>query len=189
VVFHVIMKNVGNKVDFKRIILTTIATAGVLAIVVLAPNALQMLKPFLKHKKKYNLKYYLNQKAQKLVKNGFLHIEIKNGKQFLSLTKKGERKLFYYQVTDKKKSKWDGKWRVVIFDVWENTRYKRDLLRIEIKDFGFIQLQRSVWIYPYECADFIELLKTDLSFGKNIRYLTVEKLDYDENLRKIFNLR
>ncbi len=178
-----------EKVDFRRIILMTVAIAGVLSIAVLAPNALQVLKPFLKRKKKYNLKHYLNQKAQKLIKDGFLQIKIQDSIQFLSLTKKGERKLLYYQVTERKKPKWDGKWRVVIFDVWERTRYKRNLLRMEIKDFGFTQLQRSVWIYPYDCADFIELLKTDLSFGKNIRYMVVEKLDHDENLRKVFGLK
>ncbi len=179
-----------NKIDYKRIILITVATTGILTIALLAPNALQALKPFLKHKKKYNLKYYLNQKAQKLIKDGFLKIEVENGKQFVSLTEKGERRLLYYKITEKRKNnKWDGKWRVVIFDVWENTRSKRDLLRMEIKDFGFIQLQRSVWIYPYECSEFIELLKTDLSFGKNIRYMVVEKLDYDENLIKNFHLK
>ncbi len=177
------------KVDYRRIILMTVATAGILALAMLAPNALQVLKPFLKNKKKYNLKYYLNQRTKKLVKDGFLKIDTDNGRQFLSLTKKGEQKLFYYQITEKKKNtKWDGKWRVVIFDVWENTRHKRNLLRNEIKNFGFIQLQRSVWIYPYECADFIELLKIDLSFGKNIRYLVVEELDHDQNLRKWFKV-
>lgn len=178
-----------EKIDFKKVILMTIATAGILTIAVLAPNALQFLKPFLKQNKKYNLKYYLNQKAQKMIQNGLLKIETENGQQFISLTNKGERKLLYYKITEKKKQKWDGKWRVVIFDVWENVRYKRNLLRMEIKDFGFIQLQRSVWIYPYECAEFIELLKTDLSFGKNIRYMIVEKLDYDKNLRKNFDIK
>jgi len=179
----------STKIDYKRIILMTVATAGILSMAVLAPNALQVLKPFLKNKKKYNLKYYLNQKTKNLIKDGLLKIDKENGKQFLSLTDKGERKLLYYKVTEKKKYKWDNKWRIVIFDVWENVRHKRNLLRYEIKDFGFIQLQRSVWIYPYECADFIELLKTDLSFGKNIRYMVVEKLDHDENLRKYFGLK
>ena len=179
----------NDKIDFKRIILMTVATAGILAVAVLAPNALQVLKPFLKNKKKYNLNYYLNQKTKKLVKDGLLKIEVEDGKQFLSLTEKGERKLLYYKITGKKKNtKWDGKWRVVIFDVWENVRSKRDLLRIEIKNFGFIQLQRSVWIYPFDCSEFIELLKTDLAFGKNIRYMVVEKLDHDQNLRKHFGL-
>lgn len=99
-----------------------------------------------------------------------------------------KRKLFYSEAIKIKRKKWDQKWRVVVFDVWENTRSKRDALRYEIKNFGFIQLQRSVWIYPYECAEFIELLKTDLSFGKNIRYMVLEKLDHDDKLRKYFKL-
>src|SRR3989338_11637910 len=99
-----------SKINFKRIILMTVATVGILTIAMLAPNALQVLRPFLKHKKKYNLKYYLNQKAKKLVKDGLLKIDTENERQFLSLTEKGERKLFYYQITEKKKIKWDGKW-------------------------------------------------------------------------------
>lgn len=179
-----------EKIDFKKVILITVATAGILTVAVLAPNALQILRPFLKNKKKYNLKYYLNQKTKKLIKDGLLKIYVKDGKQFLSLTEKGERKLQLYKITEKKnENKWDGKWRVVIFDVWERARAKRDLLRIEIKNFGFIQLQQSVWLYPYPCEEFIELLKTDLSFGKNIRYMVVERLDHDKKLRKHFGLK
>lgn len=178
-----------EKIDYKRIILITVATAGILTVAVLAPNALQFLNPFLKQKKKYNLKYYLNQKAKKMIQDGLLKIETEAGKEFIALTQKGKNQLLYYQIKEKKKPRWDGKWRVVIFDVWENARSKRNLLRMEIKTFGFIQLQRSVWIYPYECAEFIELLKTDLSFGKNIRYMVVARLDYDENLRKHFSLK
>ncbi len=178
----------NNKLDFKKIILITVATTGFLALALLAPNTLQILKPFIKNKKKYDLKHYLNKKINKLINDGFLRIEIKSSKQVVLLTDKGNRQLLYYKTTDKKRQKWDGKWRVVVFDVWENLRSKRNMLRNEIRDFGFIQLQHSVWIYPYECADFIELLKADLSFGKNIRYMVVESLDYDEKLRKNFGL-
>jgi len=44
-----------DRIDLKRIILTTVATAGILAIAVLAPNVLQVLKPFLKKKKRTGL--------------------------------------------------------------------------------------------------------------------------------------
>ena len=102
--------------------------------------------------------------------------------------KNKKRKLIHAR-SQKNKQKWDGKWRVVIFDVWEKARKKRESLRYEIKNFGFIQLQRSVWIYPFPCADFIKLLKTNLEFGKNIRYLVVEELDNDEKLRKFFKVK
>ena len=169
--------------------MAVVATAGILAVAVVAPNAIQALHPFLK-KKKYNPQFYLSQKVTDLIKKDLLKVHTKNGEKFVSLTLKGERRLQYYKLLEKKENpkKWDGKWRVVVFDVWENTRSKRDILRYEIKNFGFIQLQRSVWIYPYDCADFIELLKVDLSFGKNIRYMLVDKLDHDKKLINYFGL-
>ena len=177
-----------KKINHKRVILNLIKVAGRLALDFIAPNALKLLPAVAKNKKQ-KLKYYINQKAEQLVQEGLLDIIGENGKQFLQLTKKGKEELLYYQITAQKRpSRWDGKWRVVIFDVWERTRVKRNLLREEIKSFGFIQLQRSVWIYPYECGQFIELLKTDLSFGKNIRYMVVESLDFDENLKRRFKL-
>jgi len=178
------MKN--KEVNFEKVILTTLATAGILTVALLAPNVIQILNPFLKSKK-YNKSYYIKEKIKKLEEKGLLKINEQDN-YGVTLTEKGKRKLEYYKITEKKKEKWDGKWRVVIFDVWENTRRKRDTLRLEIKKYGFIQLQQSVWIYPYECGEFIELLKTDLSFGKNIRYMIVEKLDQDYNLKKYFRL-
>ena len=160
----------AKRTEYKKIILNLVKNAGRLALDIVAPNAFKFVSTFPKNKRK-KLKYYINQKAEQLVAEGFLEIVEENDTQFLQLTKKGGEKLLYYQITTTKK-----------------TRVKRNLLREEIKNFGFIQLQRSVWIYPYECGQFIELLKTDLSFGKNIRYMVVESLDFDENLKRRFKL-
>ena len=59
---------INNKVDLKKVILKTVATAGVLAMAILAPNAIQILRPFIKNKRKYNSKYYLNKKAKENLK-------------------------------------------------------------------------------------------------------------------------
>ncbi|KKS96638.1 MAG: Repressor in the phenylacetic acid catabolism [Candidatus Giovannonibacteria bacterium GW2011_GWA1_43_15] len=59
-----------------------------------------------------------------------------------------------------KRKRWDGKWRIIIFDVPEKMRGKRDLLRKELIAFGFMQLQKSVWAYPYKLPEeFIDLWK------------------------------
>jgi len=56
--------------------------------------------------------------------------------------------------------KWDGKWRIVIWDVPEKRRVARDLLRYKLKWLGFKQLQKSVWITKKNCTqalrDFIK---------------------------------
>jgi phenylacetic acid degradation operon negative regulatory protein len=46
------------------------------------------------------------------------------------------------------KRKWDGRWRLVLFDVPENCRQTRDKLRIQLHHRGFGYLQNSVWITP-----------------------------------------
>jgi phenylacetic acid degradation operon negative regulatory protein len=46
------------------------------------------------------------------------------------------------------KRKWDGRWRLVLFDVPENCRQTRDKLRVHLRHRGFGCLQNSVWITP-----------------------------------------
>ncbi|MEK7617196.1 MAG: hypothetical protein AAB414_04010 [Patescibacteria group bacterium] len=56
--------------------------------------------------------------------------------------------------------KWDGKWRLVIWDVPEKRRAARDLLRYKLKQLGFKQWQQSVWASKVNCTkllrDFIK---------------------------------
>lgn len=48
--------------------------------------------------------------------------------------------------------KWDGKWRLVIWDVPEKRRQARDLLRFKLKQLGFKQWQQSVWASKVDCT-------------------------------------
>lgn len=55
---------------------------------------------------------------------------------------------------------WDGKWRLVIFDIPEKRRAVRDLFRSKLKQWDFIHLQQSVWASKKNCTqvlrDFIK---------------------------------
>jgi CRISPR-associated endonuclease Cas2 len=52
--------------------------------------------------------------------------------------------------------KWDGKWRMVLFDIPEKNRAGRNALRQKIKELGFTELQKSVFVYPYPCRKEID---------------------------------
>lgn len=45
--------------------------------------------------------------------------------------------------------KWDGYWRMVIFDIEEKWKKDRDRVRSVLKDLGFAMLQESSWITPF----------------------------------------
>ena len=49
-----------------------------------------------------------------------------------------------------RQKEWDGKWRVVFFDIPEAQRKLRDDLRSELKKLGFGLWQRSAWITPFD---------------------------------------
>jgi len=134
--------------------------------------------------KSYHLKSYLDSRLKSLVDGGY--IVRQSGK--LVLTGKGDIKLKLFENGKIRNRLWDGRWRVVMFDVYESRRNIRDKFRSQLKEYGFVQLQRSVWIYPYECEEFAMLIKTDNNFGKNVRYGVLEALEGDANLRKLFKL-
>ena len=110
---------------------------------------------------------------------------------FLRLTSKGEMELKSLEMKDWKNmrpKKWDGRWRVLIFDIPEKRKPLREKVRNTLLSIGFMRLQDSVWLYPYDCEDFINLLKADFKIGKDLLYLIVESIENDKSFRKKFSI-
>ncbi len=105
-------------------------------------------------------KRHLRTAIGRLRKRNLIYGERRDKKLVFALTEAGEQEARKIRLKLKmaKPKRWDGKWRIIIFDVPEKLRGKRDLLRKELVGFGFMQLQKSVWAYPYSLPkEFIEL--------------------------------
>lgn len=176
-----------DQIDYKTIILATVAASGLLAIALIAPNCIKLFKPFFLKGNITRKKSYLKNRINKMIKDDLLH---KNQGGFVSLTNKGERRLLLLQNKSKKNQKrWDGKWRIVIFDIKEKLRKQRDYFRTELYEYGFIRLQNSVWVTPYPCEEFVELLKTDLELKvDSVSFILAEHFDEEEKIKPIFGL-
>lgn len=87
-----------------------------------------------------------------------------------------------------KKKKWDKKWRLIAFDVAEEERKKRDFLRRTLKWIGFVQYQKSIFVFPYDCEKEINYLKNILAGKYDIKYIVAENIDDSAKLAKLFNL-
>ena len=88
----------------------------------------------------------------------------------------------------KQNPRWDGRWRVVIFDVPEQRRHDRYFLRQQLKAMDFHLLHKSVWVSPYDPPPFFRELLSVSKLLSNSRILLVESMDYDRDLRKRFGL-
>lgn len=187
-------KNKKNKketvIKVAKVVLKIIGAAGFVSMAVMAPNALQALDMFTGRKKKYRA-YYIKNTIYRLKDRGIVEFKKRGGKTFLRLTEKGQRELLKYQLREKvieKPKRWDKKWRVVIFDIKEQLRNLRKGLRQELINLGFIRLQNSVWVYPYECEEVVAMIKTYFAIGKDVLYMTVDKIENDRWLKEEFNL-
>ncbi|MES2087469.1 MAG: hypothetical protein V4467_00595 [Patescibacteria group bacterium] len=178
----------ARKHQLQEIILQTVASAGILAIALLAPNVLQSLKKLGIIKSARQLEIIHNSR-KRLVEKGLLFYDAHG---FLKLSPKGQSILRHFELHNfriMKPKRWDKKWRVVIFDIREGNRKTRDLLRKTLSNIGFIKLQQSVWVYPYDCEDFITMLKADFKIGKAVLYMIVDSIENDTEIRKNFGLK
>lgn len=115
----------------------------------------------------------IRQSIRRLQKHGF--VEKIGGKYMLS--KKG-KELADYILARKKSliSKWDGKFRVVIFDISEKKSKVRDWLRKELYMLNYKKLQESVLIGKYPLPkDLIKDIKRQ-KISNGVNYLLVEKV-------------
>ncbi len=186
------IKVTDKRKNIQKIILSTIYAVGILSVVAVAPNIFSVIRQLEgSRSRKKSLKYSINASFTRLREKGLIEIIEINGKKVARITSKGENKLDFldrHNFKLKIPKKWDGRWRVVIFDIKESRRKTRFLLRKTLSEIGFIRLQNSVWLYPYDCEDLISLLKADFKIGKDVLYMIVEKLENDWHLRKTFNL-
>ena len=179
-----------SNVSIKKVVLTSIAAVGLISVAVLAPNALQVIGQFSSKKDRYR-RYNINTSINNLLSKGLIEFKTKNGNKFVRLTSKGEKELAKYELGDlkiEKPKKWDKKWRMVIFDIKETRKGIRTMLRNTLSRLGFVKLQNSVWIFPFDCEELVIMLKSNLFLGKDVLYMTVDKLENDKWLKEAFGL-
>lgn len=93
-----------------------------------------------------------------------------------SITSLGKQKLLDQERIAKNKIfKKDGIVRLVIFDIPERERRKRDVLRAELVGCGFQQLQKSVWIGGHALPqDFVRLIH-NLGLSQQVHIFSVRE--------------
>ena len=116
------------------------------------------------------------------------------GKQvYISLTTEGKKRAGKYQIDDleiKKPKKWDRKWRILIFDIKNKDKPKREALRGKIKELGLYQLQKSVWVYPHDFSDAAEILRKFFNLNNDeMQTISAFKIENDKNVKAFFNLK
>ena len=114
-----------------------------------------------------------------------------NGRDVVEITTQGKKKVLDYSLDDMQlntKQKWDGKWRMVMFDIPETRKNARNAVSYKIKEIGMYPIQKSVFIFPYPCKDEIDFVGEMYGIRKNIIYIEATHIDSAEKAKRHFRI-
>ncbi|MDP3057724.1 MAG: hypothetical protein Q8N37_04400 [bacterium] len=180
-----------------KIILKGILLGGAVAIAATSPNFVQKILPKILKRASFEWKKYKNKKKflnsfNYLKSSGLINMEYKGNQLYVSLTEEGKKKVKKYWIDDlkiTKPEKWDGKWRIMIFDVKDKQKIKREALRGKIKELGLYQLQKSVWVCPYNFEKEAGILRDFFGFNfEEMKLIIASEIEGDGAIRQHFKL-
>ena len=160
-----------------------------------APNAVKIFKPLLVNKeynswKPFNTRY-LKWTLSRLSKEKMIDVKETDGGRIVTITKKGKKKILRYALSDLKIAKlpnWDGKWRIVLYDISSRKKVITENIRNDLLRLGFLMIQESVYIIPYPCSREIGLLKSFYALNQEVKLITACRIDDEEAYKTYFDL-
>lgn len=107
-------------------------------------------------------RHNFNQLVSRSLKTQLIEKVEKDGEVYIRITSKGRKTIHRdFPMLSLQKRKWDGRWRIAMFDVEEINKPVRNRLRKKLKELGFGMLQKSVFISPHN------IIKDFLEFAEN----------------------
>ena len=172
-------------------ILYTLFIGGIIILAASSPYAGIALWRAWQGKKKYQKRQFTST-FHRLKRNNLLHIERRGNEVMVSLTPKGKEVAGYMEIEKlkiQKSKRWDGLWRVVVFDIAELRRFERNAFRGMLREIGFVHFQKSVWAQPFPCKREVNILRNFFGLSeKEVQLLEARIIGDDAHLRKFFRV-
>ena len=84
--------------------------------------------------------------------------------------------------------RWDGKWRLVIYDIPDRKKAAREEFRHQLKELGLHEWQESVFVHPFPCENEINLLVEFLEIRSYVRSAEMSRPTNEAELKIKFGL-
>lgn len=181
------LENDTRSAALTRALLFTAALGGVVAVGILAPNLFKILRipNYVERGKRLNKEGFLRSRraCYQLEKRGLIERDFTKGSSHRwRLTLLGKEMIERIVIRPKKKIaagpvQWDGKMRLIAFDIPDTYKCARDVFRNKLKVMGCYPLQRSVLAYPYPCKQELLVTAARLGIQDFVEIYTIEDFD------------
>ncbi|OHA54514.1 MAG: hypothetical protein A2Z62_00535 [Candidatus Terrybacteria bacterium RIFCSPLOWO2_02_42_20] len=173
-----------KKGELAKEILMGLIKGGIIVSSFALPNMPLVLKMFKAND--YRDRYRITRIMKKLKNKKLLDIYEKEGKERIEITEKGKKRIVRYQIDELKLNrpkKWDGQWRIIMFDIPEKFKKGRDALAKKMKDMEIYPMQKSVYVCPFHCKDEIDFVSEVFGVRKFVHYVIAGDLGESEELK------
>ncbi len=151
------------------------AYAGAVAAACVAPNIVQAIdKPLaaldksLDERKRRRM---IMETVYYMKSRGYLVGDYEHGLQLTDKSRKRLRAMQIRQLQVVVPHRWDGLWRVIFYDVPEKQRSSRQLLSSTLRSVGCYQIQKSVWVTPFDCREVVEGIAMEGKIDQFVTYI------------------
>lgn len=115
----------------------------------------------------------------------------RDGSITIELSEAGRKRALTYKLDEmkiKKPARWDGKWRIILFDIPERLKKVREALRFHLRHMDLKEFQKSVFICPYPCDEEIDFIVEFYNIRPHVRKITAQAIDNELHFKQKFSL-
>lgn len=169
-----------------------VAAGGVLSLAVIlsGPNILKILAA-LKRDYDKSSKQRMRDAIRQLERKKIIEFQKKGYEIYVKLTKKGERQILKYKLDElkfKRAKEWDGKWRIIAFDIPEKFGKARRAVSVILKQAGAYQFQKSFFVYPDDCEDDIRFIAEIYGVRLFVKFIEAVRIDSEFIVKHHFKI-
>lgn len=129
---------------------------------------------------------------ERLRRAKLIELSIEDQRSVLKITSSGEGRLKKYELQHlviAQDRKWDGRWRIVLFDIPEYQKIIRDRFSRKLKALGFMMLKGGVFLHYLPCKDEIASIAEQLTIEKRVAFIEAISLGgIESEVKKHFSL-
>ena len=166
-------------------ILKGLAVGGLIVTCFALPGMAHVLALFIPENDRQ--RYRVRRTIESLAKRKLIEIRQSGRETIVEITEAGKRRVLRYDLDEmrlEKPKRWDGWWRIVIFDIPETHRRLRNEINFRLNDLGLLPIQKSVFATPYECKKEIDFLGEYFGIRRFMTFLCAKNIDNEEALKK-----
>jgi len=174
-----------------KTLLTLLVIGGVMSVVALSPNLFTVYGRFARRRTFFQKRSWQDA-TRYLRQKKFIELRGKGrNEKTIHLNSRGLNFTLtkaFRELRIHKPKEWDRMWRIVIFDVPDQDKWMRDEFRRKLKELGFYQMQKSVFVFPYPCENELRFLVDLFSMHRYTRLIRTEFLEGDRDIKDYFGL-